>query len=93
MFRGFGIVICVVTAMIGAGFFLLKTQVLDAYLPQEIRQAMVNIRSALPATGNAGPMKRAPSGAGDDPAAFLWTGPKAFAPKARLPRWRAIVRS
>jgi hypothetical protein len=49
MFRGLSVVIFVVGAIIGVGFAMLRYQLLDAYLPKDLLQAMEDMRAASPA--------------------------------------------
>ncbi|MFM7335507.1 MAG: hypothetical protein ACKO2N_13980 [Tabrizicola sp.] len=79
MFRGtFGMVIAVITAIIGVGFAVLKYQVLDAVLPTEMLSAVNSVRAAV--EGSSEPVKddgkrKVVATAEDGPGKFLVDGP------------------
>lgn len=76
MFRGVGIVIAVVTAVIGLGFAMLRYQVLDAYLPEAALQAMEKMRNASASAAVEVTEKPKAAVSQDGPGQFLVDSPE-----------------
>lgn len=76
MFRGLSIVIALVAAMVGVGFAMVRYQVLDAYLPKGVLQAMETMRAISPMEPVEAAPQREIAVPQDGPAQYLVSGPE-----------------
>lgn len=77
MFRGLSVVIYVIGAIIGVSFAVLRYQVLDAFLPTGLLQAIEDMRAASPlAEVEVKPKREVAVSSQDGPGRFLADGPE-----------------